>query len=376
MIYQRTENFNLRDSLISDSVATTESDLIRAWEQIDSGTRMTTTDGKLVLVIAPGKRNRHAGPDFLNACIYYNGDLITGAVECHLQEQGWFQHGHDGDHNYDNVILHLIGKPVRGTQRLKLPTVVLSNDYVHRTCSLTASQLDPLYDQILAVFAQQRWQEKIQRFLPVIAVLNPQPDKLIVPVLEVLGYGGNRVMFARLGEKISHFDLNGKSIDFISKLLFRTAQLGNPNWQRCGIRPASHPEQRLRLAVRLLFFIYQSVWFRRGLDQFQRDWDRMIRPFTGQGIQSELLGNYFYPLLAAQAIVSKDPALLMLIRQDWQNLRIPYGYGFLNRRFGAILPRKTLASFANLQGLKWINKNYCKPGNCQVCPLKMIYVCN
>ena len=376
MIYQRTEDFILGESLISDKVAATESDLIRAWEDINPGTRLTTTGGKLVLVIAPGKRNRHAGPDFKNACIYYDGDFVMGAVECHLQEQDWFQHGHHGDHNYANVILHLIGKPVRGTQRLRLPTVVVSHDYVRRTCSLTTSQLDPAYDQTLVVLAQQRWQEKVQRFLPVIAVSNPQPEKLIVPLLEVLGYGGNRVMFARLGERISHFNLDGKSIDFISKILFRTAQLDNPNWQRCGIRPAAHPEQRLRLAARLLFFISQSVWFQRGLEQFHWEWDRMIRPYAGQGIQSELLGNYFYPLLAAQAINSGDSGSLMLIHQDWQNLRIPYGYGFLNRRFGAILPRKTLAGFAGLQGLKWINENYCKPGNCQVCPLKMIYVRN
>ncbi len=376
MIYQRTEDIILPDTLISDKVKAAESDLIRAWEKIDSGTRMTTTDGKLVIVIAPGKCNRHAGPDFKNACIYYDGDFLNGAVECHLQEQDWFQHGHDGDHNYANVILHLIGKPVRGNQKLRLPTVVISPRCVQRACSLTTSQLDPVYDQILAVLAQQRWQEKIQRFPPVIPVPKPQHDKLIVPLLEVLGYGGNRVMFARLGERISHFDLDGKSINFISKLLFRTAQLDNPNWQRCGIRPAAHPEQRLRLAARLLFFISQSVWLQRGLDQFHWEWNRMIRPYAGQGIQSELLGNYFYPLLATQAINSGDSALLILIHQDWQNLRIPYGYGFLNRRFGAVLPRKTLTNFADLQGLKWINENYCKPGNCQVCPLKMIYVRN
>ena len=68
---------------------------------------LETTDGRPVEVIDPGLHNRNAGPDFFNAKVRIGDTLWVGNVEIHQKASDWYQHGHDSDHRYDNVVLHV-----------------------------------------------------------------------------------------------------------------------------------------------------------------------------------------------------------------------------------------------------------------------------
>lgn len=70
-----------------------------------------TTDARLVEVIDSGVHNRlHAGPDFFNAKVKIGGTLWVGNVEIHGRASDWYQHGHDRDARYNNVVLHVVGE--------------------------------------------------------------------------------------------------------------------------------------------------------------------------------------------------------------------------------------------------------------------------
>ena len=67
-----------------------------------------TTDGTPLTIIKPGLLNRDAGPDFSNAKIRIGNVLWVGNVELHVRASDWKAHGHSGDENYSNIILHVV----------------------------------------------------------------------------------------------------------------------------------------------------------------------------------------------------------------------------------------------------------------------------
>jgi len=70
-------------------------------------TGLETTDGRQVEIIDPGLQNHNAGPDFFNAKVKIGGTMWVGNVEIHDRASDWFQHGHNQDPRYDNVVLHV-----------------------------------------------------------------------------------------------------------------------------------------------------------------------------------------------------------------------------------------------------------------------------
>jgi len=69
---------------------------------------LSTTDGKSLQVIHPGMLNRNSGPDFSEARIKIAGTMWVGNIELHVRASHWYQHKHELDKNYNNVILHVV----------------------------------------------------------------------------------------------------------------------------------------------------------------------------------------------------------------------------------------------------------------------------
>ena len=92
-------------------------------------TDLLTTDGRQVEVIDPGLHNRDAGPDFFNAKVKIDWTLWVGNVEIHDRASDWYQHGHDHDPRYDNVVLHVcevVDRDVQNSVGHYLPQLQLS----------------------------------------------------------------------------------------------------------------------------------------------------------------------------------------------------------------------------------------------------------
>jgi len=65
-------------------------------------------ENKKIVVINPGEYNRDSGPDFFNARIFIGGTEWAGNVEIHTRASHFINHGHNSDHAFDNVILHVV----------------------------------------------------------------------------------------------------------------------------------------------------------------------------------------------------------------------------------------------------------------------------
>ena len=90
----------------------------------------TTTLGQPLNIVAPGTRNAHAGPDFNNARLHYDGIEWVGSVEIHVNASDWNAHGHQRDEAYNQVVLHVVwedDKVVYRQDGTTMPTFVLKN---------------------------------------------------------------------------------------------------------------------------------------------------------------------------------------------------------------------------------------------------------
>ncbi len=114
---QRVRRFYLLPQSAGDTVRESESPLAPLNERLLhliwqrqhfdlEGLRLV--DGRVVRIEDVGRLNGAGGPDFQNARLMIDGELLRGDVELHLNASGWRQHHHERDLDYNSVILHVV----------------------------------------------------------------------------------------------------------------------------------------------------------------------------------------------------------------------------------------------------------------------------
>lgn len=79
------------------------------WQhQAINSKNLSTVDQLLIKVEKTGNPNGLAGPDFKESNLIIGGLKWIGSVEIHIKSSDWKRHGHSGDPNYENVILHVV----------------------------------------------------------------------------------------------------------------------------------------------------------------------------------------------------------------------------------------------------------------------------
>ncbi len=87
---------------------------------------LVTTQGESLQIIDIGECNANAGPDFINACVIWDGRRWFGNIEVHLKSSDWERHKHAENPLYNNVILHIVveqDKQIFTKDNRPLPTV-------------------------------------------------------------------------------------------------------------------------------------------------------------------------------------------------------------------------------------------------------------
>ncbi len=86
-----------------------ESFLHYIWQfQYFNKENLRCTTGEEIVVVKPGIRNTHSGPDFYDAKVKLGPIEWAGSVEIHINSSGWREHKHQEDAAYENVVLHVV----------------------------------------------------------------------------------------------------------------------------------------------------------------------------------------------------------------------------------------------------------------------------
>ncbi len=108
-----------------------ESFLHYIWQfQYFNKTDLKTTEGEEVAIMKQGIYNTNAGPDFSQSKIKIGKIEWAGNVEVHVRGSEWYNHKHEQDPAYENVVIHVVwenDKPVYRQDKTLLPTLELKN---------------------------------------------------------------------------------------------------------------------------------------------------------------------------------------------------------------------------------------------------------
>lgn len=85
----------------------TERHIQAIWFEQKYFKNLRTFSGDPIEVISPGIWNADAGPDFRKCHLKIGQRTVFGDVEIHLSDDFWYQHQHDQDPKYNQVVLHV-----------------------------------------------------------------------------------------------------------------------------------------------------------------------------------------------------------------------------------------------------------------------------
>jgi hypothetical protein len=99
------------------------------WQfQYYNASYLTTTRGDPVQIISHGLYNHNQGPDFTAAKIKIDTTTWAGSIELHIKTSDWYKHNHEGDDNYNNVVLHVVWEhDIQAVQKQDIPVIELKN---------------------------------------------------------------------------------------------------------------------------------------------------------------------------------------------------------------------------------------------------------
>lgn len=81
--------------------------------------------GEYIEIVHPGFLNTNQGPDFIASRIKIGPVLLVGPVELHTKTSFWYKHAHQLDHNYDQVILHVVWEDDLDNSISSIPVLTL-----------------------------------------------------------------------------------------------------------------------------------------------------------------------------------------------------------------------------------------------------------
>ena len=291
----------------------TERFLYHIWDACHLTGYLKTVSGKSLKIISPGRYSNTAGPDFREAVISLDHDIIRGDVEIHKTTYDWKSHGHEEDPNYCGLVLHVvyhhnikqnytIDKAGRHIDIFELRNFLdddlkrIFSDYrknpelpKEKFCSFFAGETPELLKPLMINYGIMRIEEKKKRFAAE-QYFTGFNQLAYRGILEALGYSKNKYQMLQLADMISYSDLKSWVNKGMTKQQLIAIWLGvsglldklpstfppeyilkwkelfakqhfcprfmEINWHLFRIRPVNHPAVRL---LQIADLVYRSL---------------------------------------------------------------------------------------------------------------------
>ncbi|RPD51667.1 DUF2851 family protein [Paracnuella aquatica] len=210
---------------------------------------LRTTSNDPIDIIFPGQHNTEQGPDFLQARVRIGATKLAGSIELHLKTSDWDRHGHSGDANYNNVVLHVVyqhdGLPNPKIPVLELQPRIHSMLYQRYEALMQCADFIPCGNAIATVppLTMQAWldrllAERLQRKATQLLTLRDQnngswEEAFWQMLARSFGAATNADAFEAIARSVP-VKLLGKhksSIHQLEAMLLGSANLLGPKWQ-------------------------------------------------------------------------------------------------------------------------------------------------
>jgi len=191
---------------------------------------LRTQTGKHVEVLFGGRENLDSGPDFKDAVIKLDGEVLRGDIEVHLSSSGWYTHNHHTDPAYNNVILHLVATPseqswIERQDRVKVEQVGIqlenmdavlksllafknNDEAIIENCPLSRKQEGQIWKTI-EIAGEHRLLSKVEQMQE--DRLHDSWDQILYKrTLSALGYSKNQTPFRKLAELVPYETVNSE----------------------------------------------------------------------------------------------------------------------------------------------------------------------
>lgn len=191
-----------------------ENMISRLWQCLWEKELFTDTT-ETVQIIYPGRPSTDSGPDFHDAVVAINGQVIKGDIEVHTNSRDWFNHRHHQDPNYTQTILHLVWKhnpqfPTFLEVGKQIPVVSLGHLLSHQTSlrqsRLPCSQISHRLSResllkLLKIAGEERFKTKANRFS--ISLTDQNAGQILWRgIMRALGYTKNVTPFEELSQRL------------------------------------------------------------------------------------------------------------------------------------------------------------------------------
>lgn len=385
-----------------------EKRLQKLWIQSLWKKNLQTLDGDMIQVLSPGTWNHHEGPDFQGALLFIGDSMKEGDIEIHYNNGDWYTHRHHQNPAYNHVVLHLIfsrtnhERSVVTSQGRHVPLCLVSYDALYEMSFDAVCQSISYAPIIFFKILEDHGFKRLTLKVDYIRRCSARFDYDLLcwwGLFQSLGLKANRSSFNRLflsfpweaykSENMQREEipellayLAGFSQSEILNKKYATLEIPHDlNWVFMGVRPASHPQNRLKWLGVFLMKYYGTSLFETCKDRLFKEgfsrvfWHRFFHVESrdcmepGESLSLELAMNALVPVLLAS--MSPDNEMYKMMVNGIKKLSVPEYH--LSCRFYTRHNIDSHHSFRRKwviqQGILYIQERYCSQDLAAICPL-------